>query len=34
MKNALPSGGYFVMYEGINTDPAQNEALAAYNAAL
>jgi S-adenosyl methyltransferase len=32
MKDALPSGGYFVMYEGINTDPAQNEALAAYNA--
>ena len=32
LKDALPSGGYFVMYEGINTDPAQNEALAAYNA--
>jgi hypothetical protein len=27
LKDALPSGGYFVMYEGINTDPAQNEAL-------
>jgi S-adenosyl methyltransferase len=32
LKDALPSGGYFVMYEGINTDPAQNEALMQYNA--
>jgi hypothetical protein len=32
LKDALPSGGYFVMYEGINADPAQNEALVQYNA--
>jgi hypothetical protein len=32
LKDALPSGGYFVMYEGTDTDPAQREALAAYNA--
>ena len=32
LKGALPSGGYFVMYEGTDTDPAQSEALAAYNA--
>jgi len=32
LKDALPSGGYFVMYVGINTDPAQNEALVQYNA--
>jgi len=32
LKDALPSGGYLVMYEGINTDPAQNEALVQYNA--
>jgi hypothetical protein len=31
MKDALPSGGYFVMYEGTNTDPLQAEALKAYN---
>jgi S-adenosyl methyltransferase len=32
LKDALPSGGYFVMYEGINTDPEQNRALEQYNA--
>ena len=32
LKDALPAGGYFVMYEGTDTDPAQREALAAYNA--
>ena len=32
LKDALPSGGYFVMYEGINTDPEQNKALERYNA--
>ena len=32
LKDALPSGGYFVMYEGINTDPEQNKALEQYNA--
>ena len=31
LKAALPSGGYLIMYEGINTDPAQNEALKVYN---
>jgi len=30
-KDALPSGGYFVMYEGVDTDPAQREALRQYN---
>jgi hypothetical protein len=32
LKGALPSGGYFVMYEGVDTDPLQSEALKAYNA--
>jgi hypothetical protein len=32
LKDALPAGGYFVMYEGTDTDPAQAEALKAYNA--
>jgi hypothetical protein len=32
LQDALPSGGYFVMYEGTDTDPAQRKALAAYNA--
>ena len=32
LKDAIPSGGYFVMYEGINTDPEQNKALEQYNA--
>jgi hypothetical protein len=32
LKAALLSGGYLIMYEGINTDPAQNEALKVYNA--
>ena len=32
LKDALPSGGYFVMYEGTDTDPAQAKALEAYNA--
>jgi hypothetical protein len=32
LKDALPSGGYFVMYEGVDTDPLQAEALKAYNA--
>lgn len=32
LKDALPPGGYFVMYEGINTDPEQNKALEQYNA--
>jgi S-adenosyl methyltransferase len=31
LKDALPSGGYLVMYEGIDTDPAQDEALDQYN---
>jgi hypothetical protein len=30
-KNALPAGGYLVMYEGVNTDPAQEKALRQYN---
>jgi hypothetical protein len=32
LKGALPMGGYFIMYEGVNTDPQQEEALKAYNA--
>jgi hypothetical protein len=32
LKDALPSGGCFVMYEGINTDPEQDKALEQYNA--
>jgi hypothetical protein len=31
LKGALPPGGYFVMYEGVDTDPTQNEALRQYN---
>jgi hypothetical protein len=31
LKDALPSGGYLVMYEGVDTDPAQHEALDQYN---
>lgn len=31
LKDALPSGGYLVMYEGVNTDPAQDKALGEYN---
>jgi hypothetical protein len=31
LKDALPSGGYLVMYEGVDTDPAQDEALDQYN---
>jgi hypothetical protein len=31
LKEALPSGGYLVMYEGTNTDPAQDVALRQYN---
>ena len=31
LKDALPSGGYLVMYEGIDTDPAQDKALGQYN---
>lgn len=31
LKDALPSGGYLVMYEGVDTDPAQDEALGQYN---
>jgi hypothetical protein len=31
LKAALPSGGYLVMYEGVDTDPAQREALKQYN---
>jgi S-adenosyl methyltransferase len=31
LKDALPSGGYLVMYEGVDTDPAQAEALRQYN---
>jgi hypothetical protein len=31
LKDALPSGGYLVMYEGVNTDPAQDKALGQYN---
>ena len=31
LKDALPAGGYLVMYEGVDTDPAQDEALAQYN---
>jgi hypothetical protein len=31
LKDALPSGGYLVMYEGIRGDPAQDEALRQYN---
>jgi S-adenosyl methyltransferase len=31
LKDALPSGGYFVMYEGVDTDPAQGKALEEYN---
>jgi hypothetical protein len=31
LKDALPSGGYLVMYEGVDTDPAQDRALAEYN---
>ena len=31
LKEALPSGGCLVMYEGVNTDPAQDEALRQYN---
>jgi hypothetical protein len=31
LKDALPSGGYLVMYEGVDTDPAQGEALEQYN---
>ncbi len=27
LKDALPSGGYLVMYEGVNTAPAQDKAL-------
>jgi S-adenosyl methyltransferase len=31
LKAALPSGGYLIMYEGTDTDPAQREALKQYN---
>jgi hypothetical protein len=31
LKSALPSGGYLIMYEGTDTDPAQHEALEQYN---
>jgi hypothetical protein len=31
LKAALPSGGYLVMYEGVDTDPRQREALEQYN---
>jgi len=31
LKDALPSGGCLVMYEGVDTDPAQDKALAQYN---
>jgi hypothetical protein len=31
LKAALPSGGYLIMYEGVDTDPAQREALRQYN---
>jgi hypothetical protein len=31
LKDALPSGGYLIMYEGTDTDPAQREALRQYN---
>ena len=31
LKDALPSGGYLVMYEGVHTDPAQDKALGQYN---
>jgi len=31
LKDALPSGGYLIMYEGVDTDPAQDEALDQYN---
>lgn len=31
LKDVLPSGGYLVMYEGVNTDPAQDKALGQYN---
>lgn len=31
LKDALPSGGYLVMYEGVDTDPAQAEALRQHN---
>lgn len=31
LKEALPSGGYLVMYEGTNSDPAQDNALRQYN---
>lgn len=31
LKDALPAGGYLVMYEGVDTDPAQGEALEQYN---
>ena len=32
LKEALPAGGYLIMYEGTNTSPAQEEALRQYNA--
>ena len=31
LKAALPAGGYLIMYEGTDTDPAQREALKQYN---
>jgi O-methyltransferase involved in polyketide biosynthesis len=31
LKGALPSGGYFALYEATDTDPAQNEATRIYN---
>ena len=31
LKDALPSGRHLVMYEGVDTDPAQAEALRQYN---
>jgi len=31
LRAALPSGGYLIMYEGVDTDPAQREALRQYN---
>ena len=31
LRAALPAGGYLIMYEGVDTDPAQREALRQYN---
>jgi hypothetical protein len=31
LRDALPFGGYLLMYEGVNTDRAQDEALGRYN---